>query len=289
MIGNDFLRFVEQHHGVKAEAAVRFMDDIVLFSDSRERLTEDFYFIQKLLGQKGLSVNPSKTQRDASSESEIEDGIDKIKQQLLRKRRQAARNGYETDPDNVDDDIELSGAEIAYLRNLLRTENLNEEDAELVLSLFREYQDDIQPYLAQFALSFPHLAKNIWSVCSHSEDRDFIGELLLDISKNTALQEYQLFWFAWILQDFLMQTSRAAELISNLYNHPNATLVSKAKILEIPDNRFGLVEMRDEHLVAGRSDWLAWASAVGHRNLPAVSRNHKLEYFANSSQINHLK
>ncbi|MBB2796758.1 UNVERIFIED_ORG: hypothetical protein GGD58_005674 [Rhizobium pisi] len=233
-------------------------------------------------------MNPAKTQRDTPSESEIEDGIDKIKQQLLRKRRNAARNGYEFDPDDVDDETELSEAEIAYLRDLLRTENLSEEDAELVLSLCREYQDEIQPYLAQFALSFPHLAKNIWSVCSHSEDRDFIAELLLDISKNAALQEYQLFWFAWILQDFLMQTSHAAELISNLYNHPNATLISKAKILEIPDNRFGLVEMRDEHLVAGRSDWLAWASAVGHRNLPAISRNHRLEYFANSSQINHL-
>jgi len=58
--------------------------------------------------------------------------------------------------------------------------------------------------------------------------------------------------------------------------------------LEIPDNRFGLVEMRDEHLEAGRSDWLSWASAVGNRNLPPVSRNHKLDYFGNSSQMNHL-
>lgn len=288
MIGNDFLRFVEQHHAVKSDAVVRFMDDFVLFSNSSDRLTEDFYHIQKLLGQKGLSVNPIKTQRDVSSGSEVEKGIDRIKQQLLKKKRQTAKNEYDLDADDAEKHVELSPAEIEYLRGLLRNKNLSEEDAELVLSVFRDYKDDIRPVIGQFALGFPHLAKSIWSFCNNLDAADFIAEFISDASKSSALQEYQLFWFAWILQDYLMQTSRTAELISNLYNHPNATIISKAKILEIPDNRFGLVEMRDEHLVAGRSDWLAWASAVGHRNLPPISRNHRLEYFGNSSQINHL-
>jgi len=91
-----------------------------------------------------------------------------------------------------------------------------------------------------------------------------------------------------MLQDYLMDTEQAPELIDRLYNHKNATLISKAKILEIADNRYGLSELRDSYLVAGRSDWLAWASAVGHRNLPKISRNHKLKYFANSSQMNFL-
>ena len=59
MIGNDFLRFIEQFHGLKSNAVVRFMDDFVLFSDSRRDLRHDFVKIQQLLGEKGLSLNPS--------------------------------------------------------------------------------------------------------------------------------------------------------------------------------------------------------------------------------------
>jgi hypothetical protein len=95
--------------------------------------------------------------------------------------------------------------------------------------------------------------------------------------KSATLQEYQLFWFSWILQKFLMDTKCASEIIGALYHHKNATIISRAKVLEIPDNRYGLIEMRDEHLVAGRSDWLAWASAVEHRCLSPVSRIHKTD------------
>jgi hypothetical protein len=288
MMGNDFLRFVEQHHALKSDAVVRFMDDIVLFSESQEVLAEDFYLIQKLLGQKGLSVNPSKTERGGVASVQVEKGVDKIKADLLRKRRQTMKHGYDVSDESDLNGIQLSGEEVEYIRNLLKDANLNEEDAELILSIFRDHTEEVAPYLGQFTVGFPHLAKNIWSFCSHLNDNVFVAQFLLDACKNASLQEYQLFWFAWILQDFVMGTPQAPAVIGALYSHPNATTISRAKILEIPDNRFGLLEMRDEHLVAGRSDWLAWSSAVGHRNLPALSRNHKLEYFGNSSPMNHL-
>jgi hypothetical protein len=36
MIGNDFLRFVDNHHALKCKQLLRFMDDFYLFSDNAE-------------------------------------------------------------------------------------------------------------------------------------------------------------------------------------------------------------------------------------------------------------
>jgi hypothetical protein len=171
---------------------------------------------------------------------------------------------------------------------MLQTDHLEEEDAELILSVFRDHTEEVRPHLAGFAQSFPHLAKNIWSFCRHLNDSKFAGQFLEEATEYDGLHEYQLFWFAWILQDFAMDTEFAPRIIGKLYEHKNATDISRAKILEISDNRYGLLELRDSHLVAGRSDWLAWSSAVGHRKLLPISRNHKLEYFGNSSQMNFL-
>ncbi|KEJ87964.1 antiviral reverse transcriptase Drt5 [Sulfitobacter donghicola] len=288
MVGNDFLRFVEQHHGLKAKAVVRFMDDFVLYSDNQQDLSEDFYLVQKLLGQKGLSVNPSKTTVKGVAGVEVEDQVDGVKAGLLQKRRKAAILAYLDDLDAAVDAIQMSADEIKYIKGMLKADHLEEEDAELILSLFRDHTEEVLPYIGQFAISFPHLAKSIWSFSHHIKDKEFVADFVLKAAKFDGLQEYQLFWFAWILQDSLMGSTKAAEIVDALYNHKNSTTISKAKILEIADNRFGLTELRDEHLVAGRSDWLAWASAVGHRNLPPISRNHKLEYFANSSPMNKL-
>lgn len=288
MVGNDFLRFVEQHHVIKSSAIVRFMDDFCLYSNDPEALVIDFHSIQKLLGQKGLSVNPSKTKIGATGRTKIEEEVDSVKSSLLAKRRIAEKHAYVDDFEAAFDALQLSEEELQYIRTLLQAEHLEEEDAELILSVFRDHTEEVRPHLASFAQTFPHLAKNIWSFCKHLEDKDFIGHFLEQSCENSNLQEYQLFWFAWILQDYLMDTEYAPRIIGNLYNHRNATDISRAKILEIPDNRYGLLEMRDSHLVAGRSDWLAWASAVGHRSLLPISRNHKLEYFGNSSQMNFL-
>ena len=73
-----------------------------------------------------------------------------------------------------------------------------------------------------------------------------------------------------------------------LYDHPNATDISKAKILEIPEKRFGLPDLRDEKLRSGHSDWPAWAAAVGSRAHPKGQRNHLLKYFRKCSPMNRL-
>ena len=43
---------------------------------------------------------------------------------------------------------------------------------------------------------------------------------------------------------------------SSLYKHADATDITRAKILEIADHRYGLPEMRETYLREGRSDWL---------------------------------
>lgn len=204
------------------------------------------------------------------------------------KRRRASTLAYFDQWEEALEELKLTEKEADYLKELLKEPHLEEEDADLALSLFRETPEEIYPYIEQFAISFPHLAKNIWSFCKHIEHKDLISEFITNAINNDSIQEYQLFWFAWILQDHCMGTDAAPSIISDLFNHNNSTTITKAKILEITDNRFGLVEMRDEQLVAGRSDWLSWASAVGHRKLAPISRNHKLQYFGNSSPTNHL-
>ena len=85
-----------------------------------------------------------------------------------------------------------------------------------------------------------------------------------------------------------MGETDAAEVVHRLYEHPNATDISRAKLLEIKDRRFGLTELREEHLRTGQSGWLSWASAVGTRVEKKKNRNHILGYFANGSPLNEL-
>jgi hypothetical protein len=112
--------------------------------------------------------------------------------------------------------------------------------------------------------------------------------ILIDARKRDRLMEFQLFWFGAILEEYPMGTTKASALISVLFNHPSATPITKAKILEICDKRFGLTELRCDLPHSGQSDWLAWAFAVGSRSLNSASKNYLLNYFANSSPINYL-
>jgi len=162
MVGNDFLRFIEQHHGLKSPALIRFMDDIVIFSNNEEHLWEDFYLIQKLLGEKGLSVNPSKSVFATQSDTDFADDVDDVKAELLKKRRKILVV-YEDVLEEVREQIELDDEEMDYIRALLKSPNLSEEDAELVLSLFRENPEEVAPHLEEITVRYPHLAKNIWS------------------------------------------------------------------------------------------------------------------------------
>jgi hypothetical protein len=88
---------------------------------------------------------------------------------------------------------------------------------------------------------------------------------------------------AKISEECLSKSALYRDILHEIYQHPNATDISKAKILEIPEQRFGMPELRHEHLRVGKSDWLAWSSAVGSRAAKKVSRNHSLKYTSMSA------
>ena len=292
MIGNDFLRFVDNYHELQCDQFVRFMDDIYLFSNSETAISDDFLVIQRILGEKGLSINPQKTQRDSPGHVNMDREIDAVKKTLLKRRRLVVTAGYEEDEKIVKEVMRkspLNNAELKYITSLLEQPNIEEEDAELILTIMGDHAQRVEKRLPYIIATYPNLTKNVYNFCAGVSDKELIADMILTVAKNgRRLMEFQLFWFCAILEEYLMQSTKASALISLLFNHVSATSITKAKILEIPDLRFGLPELRHEFLVSGQSDWLAWSSAVGSRLLKPTSRNHRLKYFGNSSQMNHL-
>ncbi|CDZ52291.1 antiviral reverse transcriptase Drt5, partial [Neorhizobium galegae] len=291
MIGNDFLRFIEESSMIKADRIVRFMDDVYLFSNKMEVLKADFDYIQRLLGLKGLSLNAGKTRIGGMPQTDEAEGhLDEIKKRLLRRRRSLIVSRYaEYDQEEDVEEEALNAEEIDFILSTLRDGALTEDDAELIMVVMRDHVELIEDYLGNFAESFPHLAKNFYGLCAAARDKEAVATIVLKvITGGRHVGEYQLFWFGMMLEGYLLGTSRAPEIINALFQHPSATDVSRAKILEIADLRYGLLEMREAYLREGRSDWLAWASAVGSRAMDKQVRNYLLDYFKNGSQMNRV-
>ena len=247
-----------------------------------------------MLGLKGLSVNGSKTITGGTPKTdEADEQLGKLKTKLLKRRRHLIISHYDEDEEEKFDDDEaaspLDQDEIQYILSLLNAGNLGEDDAELILVVMRDHVNLIEDHLHVFAEGFPHLAKNFYGLCTDANDKEAVAKIVLKVaSQGDHIGEYQLFWFGMMLENYLMDTKTAPELIRTLYRHQSATDISKAKILEIADLRFGLPEMREGFLRDGRSDWLAWASAVGSRAMNKQARNYLLDYFKNGSEMNKL-
>jgi hypothetical protein len=287
MIGNDFLKFIDNSNRLKSSRLVRFMDDIALFSDSREDLLADFYMIQDLLGQKGLSVNPAKTINIEKTSVDVEEKVSAVRKGLLKKRRRLIVRGYDAEIEETEIIRALTPKEISLLKEMLAQPHLEEEDAELVLALMGAHSSDVLARFGDLLKEFPNLAKNVYVFSRNISDSESLAKLVLDYLKGTSIvPEYQLFWLGMMLEDYLLNTSSAGELLIQLYTHSWATPITKAKILEIPEMRFGLPELREEQLKEGKSDWLAWSAAVGSRAKKKASRNYVLNYFKNASSVN---
>lgn len=291
MIGNDFLRFIEASAAVRAPKVLRFMDDVYLFGDDLDELKADFREIQRLLGLKGLSVNGKKTLTGGTPLTDKADtSLSELKKRLLKRRRHLIISHYD-DVESDDETISppLDTKEVNYVVDLLNKGDISEEDAELIMVVMRDHAGRLEPHLKQFAEGFPHLAKNFYGLCSEMPDKDVVAAVVLEVAKGDPhVSEYQLFWFGMMLEDYLMDTGAAADIIVALSQHRNATDITRAKVLEIPDHRYGLPEMRETYLREGRSDWLAWASAVGSREMDKQARNYLLDYFKNGSDMNRL-
>jgi hypothetical protein len=289
VLGSHFLKYIDNSGRLKSDILLRFMDDFYLFSDNYDVIIEDFTLIQRLLGEKGLSVNPQKTKIGNVAQVNVRREIDAIKLDLLRTRRRVL-SFYDLYQEEEEPDTPiLNDEQVDYLLNILKSDEIEEEDAELVLILMSEHSSEVSEHLSTFLQRFPNIIKNVFHFCKYISDKDQISEAINTfLNTNRFVTEYQLFWFAKICEEYLLATPMAGDILIKLFDHPNASTISKTKILEIPEKRFGMAELREEQLRTGKSDWLAWASAIGTRSERKANRNHLLGYFSNGSPMNKL-
>lgn len=225
MIGNDFLRFIEESSTLRAQRIVRFMDDVYLFGDDLNSLTADFARVQHLLGLKGLSVNASKTRNAGTPQTdEAEDQLSELKKRLLKRRRHLIVSHYHDSEDVSDKEDEgnakLDEEEVEFIISLLSAGNLSEEDAELIMVVMRDNVSRIEQHLGMFANGFPHLAKNFFGLCTDAADKEAVASLILQVTRaGDHIGEFQLFWFGMMLEAYLIDTKSASNLVYALYYH----------------------------------------------------------------------
>jgi hypothetical protein len=269
------------------------MDDLWLFDNDFSTLISDFVVAQSLLSARGLFVNEQKSKivENVESQLELPLEIDEMKIRLLQRRTEKLQcHGYDdsdTAPD--EEEFELNEEEHEYLLSLLGSDNVAEEDADLVLNLMEAHSSDIFQYLPTLIRAFPGLSKRMYYFCHKVQDKYEVASVLLNLlNSKTQVTEYQLFWFGMMAEGYLLKTPKVSELLMAIYYHENATDITRAKVLEIPERRFGLPELREEHLRSAQSNWPAWAAAVGSRTDPKSQRNHLLTYFRTVSPMNRL-
>lgn len=286
-IGAEFLRSIDYSAILRSDLLLRFMDDYYIFSNDEQVLINDLVSIQHLLGDRGLSLNPEKTVVGDVSFVDYHHEVDSIKRDLLNARRRTIAASSMEDEDQ--EPPSLSEEQIEYLVELLKDPDIDESDAELVLVLLQDHEYDVLDHLGGLLVKFPSLAKNVYSYCEYIEDLDSLGYLVLEfVSECQHATEYQLFWMTKIAEDYLRSSVHFGDIVAALMSHPRATDLTNAKLLEIPEHRFGLPDLRERVLREGSSGWRAWAAAVGCRKQTPLQRNHVLGYFAHCSPMNAL-
>jgi hypothetical protein len=309
MIGSEFLRFIESSRQIKCKQSVRFMDDVYLFDDDLGVLLRDFHKIQELLGIRSLDVNPTKTIIGREDYS-VQQAASAIQAELSTIVDYRGRPGYlgsgaepycsdddaDADEDSDDEDTEhedgeqdLDEDQVERLLALLLDARADENDVEIILGILRDHTDSVAEHVPSLFARFPNIVKQLYGLIGLVEEKELLSEQLFGVlDSNPYLIEYQLFWMAVIAEDHLKDTKGFGKLVMRLHERSSQYPIAQAKVLEIPDQSFGLKEIREEVLKSGGSHWLTWASAIGTRTLKKAARNHALKYFAKGSPINHL-
>jgi hypothetical protein len=293
MIGAGFLNFVESSGEIKSACSLRFMDDIHLFDDSKDTLVSDFLKIQDLMGGVALNINAAKTSFDFGLGT-VKESASAIRLRLSEildedQPRPYFGSGSDWSDEDDDDSDEISSEKISELEDLLLDARSDEADVELILGILQE--NDAVPATAIPTLyaRFPNIAKQLYKLVAVSDDKDVIAEGFADLLKSDVeLMEYQLFWLAVITEDHFNESDDFGDIVMHIYERCDAYEIAAAKVLEIPDQTFGLKAIRAKILKSGASNWRSWASAMGARTLPPAERNYVLGYFANGSNMNHL-
>jgi hypothetical protein len=321
VLGADFLKFIDNSIQLKSPQLLRFLDDFNVFSDREQDLHTDFNSIQELLSEKGLFLNEKKTAYADDFGRSMTEEIDEIKAKLLRTRREVVdpsgielsdsflveesdegddrEEGEESDvssrfaredrSEDLDASDILTDEQTEYLLELLKNPDIDESDAELALVLLKDHGDDVLQRMGDFLGKFPGLSRTIHQFSTFVEDKSELCRLVLRFLRGDHfVTEYQLFWITKMLEDHLSDQSCYGSALALLNNHPSSTPITRAKLLEIPERRFGMPDLRETAIRSGQCDWPAWAAAVGCRIEDAAKRNHLLGYFQNGGPMNQL-
>src|SRR5690554_365344 len=207
MIGSEFLKFVDLSGLLKSSRIVRFMDDFTLFDNDPNVLKQDFIRIQQLLGKFALNVNPSKTYYD-NKVGDIETTLTNIKQSLKEiitdYEEFPTASGVAVIETEVEIENSLSQEQINGLMALLKDDDLEESDADLILTFLRSHSDSLLEIFPTLLEKFPNIIKHIYSICSEITDKVTLTKIIHDfLHSGTVLLEYQLFWLGATLEDFL--------------------------------------------------------------------------------------
>lgn len=292
MIGNEFLKFIDFSGLLKSAQIVRFMDDFTLFDNDPAVLKEDFIRIQQLLGKYALNVNPNKTYYD-NRVGDIKETLSDIRRSLREivtdYEEVYTASGVTVVETETEVESSLSTDQVEALMSLLRDDSLEESEADLILGFLRMHSDSLLELMPDLLDRFPNLIKHIHSVCAGITDKDGLSRVINDyLCSESDFLEYQLFWIASILEDYLQGYQLYGHSLLRIYEISSNYKIARAKVLEISEQGFGLKELRDDYLKTGQSDWLSWSSAIGSRSLQKSQRNYVLNYFSKGSPMNYL-
>src|SRR3546814_14795739 len=174
MIGNEFLKFIELSGQVKCAQTVRFMDDIYLFDDSESVLAKDFIRIQQLLGAFGLNINPSKTAYDEAV-ADVTSAVTQIQKDLMQvveiENYVDTPSGVEVVSEFVEVEGALNETQVEALLGFLRSDSLEESDADLILSILRANRDSVIELFPTFISNVQNIYKHLYTVSLQVRDR----------------------------------------------------------------------------------------------------------------------
>ena len=273
------MSFSENSQKLRSSSIIRFLDDFFFFDNNLATIEQDIIILQQLLSPRGLYLNEGKTQIGSKRSDFEERQLDDIKKSLLVKREQ-----YFSYDESYEDNIILDSEEIEYLKSIIKSKEVSEEDVELALSLFSEAEDEAETLIDIVFNKYPHLIKDLYRHMQDLEDDGKLWDAIKNKISQNFLSEYELFWLARSIIDIYDFDQKSAEFLFKIFEHPCSTPIVKAVILEITENQFGLADLKLEQLRSGAEGIITISAVAGLEKLEKSKRNQKYKYTAKSSR-----
>ena len=232
--------------------------------------------LQQLLGEKALFLNKKKTQFGSKDLDFEERKLDRIKISLLQKREAC---GYE----KSNKDVCLEPEEIDYLKNIIQSSDVAEEDVELALSLMKQDKKVASILIELVFQYYPNLIKDLYRHLAEIQDN---GELWTTINKRVSsnfISEFELFWLVRIILDIYEFDQESVDMLLKIFEHHCASPIVKSAILEFTDNRFGFCELKEKQLRSGSGGIIIISAIAGLEKLEKAKRNQLYKYVSNTS------